>query len=163
MGRANRYSGVASATAAHRTWTPSRPAPFLLLDAGLPFEGFFQQSARLVLPAFAFLTFHSVCIIPFGAIHTIMDRFMAEPNFVIEGVRRDISLAEGIHFSIVTFATVGYGDIHPVSGPVRLVLLHRDHHGGAAASVRLQRSSAMPGGRMPGPQRSSLKAGDIRA
>ena len=99
----------------------SRDIAIFLLDAGLLFEGFFQQSARLVLPAFAFLTFYSLCIILFGAIYTIMDRFMAEPNFVIEGVRRDLTFAEGIYFSIVTFATVGYGDIHPVSGPVRLV------------------------------------------
>ncbi len=99
----------------------ARDIAIFLLDAGLLFEGFFQQAARLVLPAFAFLTFYSLCIIMFGAVYTIMDRFMAEPNFVIEGVRRDLTFAEGLYFSIVTFATVGYGDIHPVSGAVRLV------------------------------------------
>ncbi|RJF83343.1 potassium channel protein [Azospirillum cavernae] len=99
----------------------ARDIAIFLLDAGLLFEGFFQQAARLVLPAFAFLTFYSLSIIMFGAIYTIMDRFMVEPNFVIEGVRRDLTFSEGLYFSIVTFATVGYGDIHPVSGAVRLV------------------------------------------
>lgn len=99
----------------------ARDIAIFLIDAGLLFEGFFQQAARLVLPAFAFLTFYSLCIILFGALYTIMDRFMVEPNFVIEGVRRDLTFPEGLYFSIVTFATVGYGDIHPVSGAVRLV------------------------------------------
>lgn len=99
----------------------ARDIAIFLLDAGLLFEGFFQQAARLVLPAFAFLTFYSLCIILFGALYTILDRFMVEPNFVVEGVRRDLTFPEGLYFSLVTFATVGYGDIHPVSGPVRLI------------------------------------------
>ena len=41
------------------------------LDAGPLFEGFHQQAARLVLPAFAFLTFYSLCIIMFGAFYII--------------------------------------------------------------------------------------------
>jgi Ion channel. len=99
----------------------ARDIAIFLLDAGLLFEGFFQQASRLVLPAFAFLTFYSLCIIMFGALYTIMDRFMVEPNFVVEGMRRDLTFPEGLYFSLVTFATVGYGDIHPVSGAVRLV------------------------------------------
>ncbi|HEY0834684.1 MAG TPA: ion channel [Azospirillum sp.] len=99
----------------------SRDIAVFLLDAGLLFEGFFQQASRLVLPAFAFLTFYSLAIIMFGAIYTIMDRFMVDPNFIIDGVRRDISLPEGLYFSLVTFATVGYGDIYPITGAVRFV------------------------------------------
>lgn len=99
----------------------ARDIAIFLLDAGLLFEGFFQQASRLVLPAFAFLTFYSLCIIMFGALYTIMDRFMMEPNFIIEGVRRDLTFPEGLYFSLITFATVGYGDIHPVTGAVRLV------------------------------------------
>lgn len=99
----------------------ARDIAIFLLDAGLLFEGFFQQAARLVLPAFAFLTFYSLSIIMFGALYTIMDRFMMEPNFIVDGVRRAITFPEGLYFSLVTFATVGYGDIHPVSGAVRLV------------------------------------------
>lgn len=99
----------------------ARDIAIFLLDAGLLFEGFFQQASRLVLPAFAFLTFYSFCIIMFGALYTIMDRFMIEPNFIVDGVRRDLTFSEGLYFSLVTFATVGYGDIHPVTGAVRLV------------------------------------------
>ncbi|HYD32066.1 MAG TPA: potassium channel family protein [Azospirillaceae bacterium] len=99
----------------------SRDIAVFLLDAGLLFEGFFQQAARLVLPAFAFLTFYSLTIIMFGAIYTIMDRFMVDPNFIIDGVRRDLTFPEGLYFSLVTFATVGYGDIYPITGAVRFV------------------------------------------
>lgn len=99
----------------------ARDIAIFLLDAGLLFEGFFQQASRLVLPAFAFLTFYSLCIIMFGALYTIMDRFMVEPNFIVDGMRRDLTFPEGLYFSLVTFATVGYGDIHPVTGAVRLV------------------------------------------
>ncbi|HYH17703.1 MAG TPA: ion channel [Azospirillum sp.] len=99
----------------------SRDIAVFLLDAGLLFEGFFQQASRMVLPAFAFLTFYSLAIIVFGAIYTIMDRFMIDPNFIIDGVRRDLTFPEGLYFSLVTFATVGYGDIYPVTGAVRFV------------------------------------------
>ncbi|NYZ16786.1 two pore domain potassium channel family protein [Azospirillum sp. RWY-5-1] len=92
-----------------------------LLDAGLLFEGFFQQVSRLVLPAFAFLTFYSLVIIVFGTVYTILDRFMVEPNFLVHGQPRDVTLTEGLYFSLVTFATVGYGDISPMTGAVRIV------------------------------------------
>ena len=99
----------------------SRDIAVFLLDAGLLFEGFFQQASRLVLPAFAFLTFYSLTIILFGSIYTIMDRFMGDPNFILDGVRRDLTFPEGLYFSLITFATVGYGDIYPITGAVRIV------------------------------------------
>lgn len=99
----------------------ARDVAVFLLDAGLLFEGFFQQTARLVLPAFAFLTFYSLIIIVFGAVYTIMDRFMVEPNFVVHGQVRDLTFTEGLYFSLVTFATVGYGDVSPMTGAVRIV------------------------------------------
>lgn len=99
----------------------ARDVAVFLLDAGLLFEGFFQQSARLVVPAFAFLTFYSLIIIVFGAIYTIMDRFMIEPNFMVHGQPHELTFTEGLYFSLVTFATVGYGDVSPMSGAVRIV------------------------------------------
>jgi voltage-gated potassium channel len=99
----------------------ARDVSVFLLDAGLLFEGFFQQAARLLVPAFAFLTFYSLNIIVFGTIYTIMDRFSVEPNFLIHGQPQKLTFTEGLYFSLVTFATVGYGDVSPLSGAVRII------------------------------------------
>lgn len=99
----------------------SRDIAIFLLDTGLLFEGFFQQTSRLLVPAFAFLTFYSLLVIMFAGTYAVTDRFSTDPNFTIEGVRRHISFSESLYFSVVTLSTVGYGDIHPSSGLVRLI------------------------------------------
>jgi len=99
----------------------SRDIAIFLLDTGLLFEGFFQQAARLVVPAFAFLTFYSLLVIVFAAFYSILDRFSDIPHFVIEGRSRDIVFSESLYFSLVTLSTVGYGDIQPHSGIARMM------------------------------------------
>mgnify|MGYP006278985861 CR=1 FL=1 len=90
-----------------------------LIETGLLFEEFFGRIAGLVVPTFAFLTFYSVSVIAFATIYRIIDRFSAEPNFSIAGASRAITFAESLYFSIVTMATVGYGDIVPASDAAR--------------------------------------------
>ena len=46
-------------------------------------------------------------------------RLSAEPNFSIAGASRAITFPESLYFSIVTMATVGYGDIVPASDGAR--------------------------------------------
>jgi len=99
----------------------SRDIAIFLLDVGLLFEGFFQQAARLVMPAFAFLTFYSLLVIIFAALYSIIERLSPTPDFLASGVPRPLSFAECLYFSVVTLSTVGYGDIKPVSGPARFV------------------------------------------
>ncbi|WP_037458107.1 ion channel [Skermanella stibiiresistens] len=99
----------------------SRDIAIFLLDTGLLFEGFFQAAARLVVPAFAFLTFYSLLVIVFASLYTILDRFTDPPNFVIDGRPRDITFPESLYFSLVTLSTVGYGDIQPHTGFSRLI------------------------------------------
>jgi voltage-gated potassium channel len=90
-----------------------------LIETGLLFEEFFARIARLVVPTFAFLTFYSVAVIAFATLYRIIDRLSAEPNFSIGGASRAITFAESLYFSIVTMATVGYGDIVPASDAAR--------------------------------------------
>jgi voltage-gated potassium channel len=71
------------------------------------------------VPTFAFLTFYSVAVIAFATLYRIIDRLSAEPNFSIGGASRAITFAESLYFSIVTMATVGYGDIVPASDAAR--------------------------------------------
>jgi voltage-gated potassium channel len=99
----------------------SRDIAIFLLDTGLLFEGFFQQASKLVVPAFAFLTFYSLLVIVFAALYTILDRFTDPPNFFIDGRPRDIAFPESLYFSLVTLSTVGYGDIQPHTGFARLI------------------------------------------
>jgi voltage-gated potassium channel len=40
----------------------------------------------------------------------------------VNGEPRDLSFTESLHFSIITLSTVGYGDIVPLSAPVRLIV-----------------------------------------
>ena len=93
-----------------------------LADTGLLFEDFYMTAARLVKPAFAFLTFYSLITVVFAAVYRLIDRFDGVPTFAFSGVIRDIGFAESLYFSIVTLSTVGYGDVVPLSYAVRAVV-----------------------------------------
>lgn len=99
----------------------SQDVSSFLIDTGLLFEEFFSRVSGMLVPAFAFITFYSVGVIVFAAIYRILDRFVTAPNFLVSGVGRDISFPESIYFSVVTMATVGYGDITPLSDIARIV------------------------------------------
>lgn len=92
-----------------------------LVDAGLLFDEFMQRMSRLVVPAFAFLTFYSMIVIVFGSMYAIMSQFAHIQHFRVGGVARTLSFQEAIHFSVTTISTVGYGDIVPASNPARLL------------------------------------------
>jgi len=92
-----------------------------LLDTGLLFEQFFSRIAALTVPAFAFLTCYSLMVILFASVYTVLDAFGGGANFRIDGMLRPISFSESLYYSVVTLSTVGYGDIVPASGAVRLV------------------------------------------
>ncbi len=99
----------------------SRDIAIFLLDIGLLFEGFFAQASRLVMPAFAFLTFYSLLVIIFAALYSIVQRISPGADFLASGIARTLTFAECLYYSVVTLSTVGYGDIQPISGPARFV------------------------------------------
>lgn len=99
----------------------SRDVAIFLVDAGLLFEEFFARIARLVIPAFAFLTFYSLLVILFAAAYRILSQYTSEPHFYVGGAPRALSFSESIYFSIVSINTVGYGDIVPHSNVARLL------------------------------------------
>ncbi len=92
-----------------------------LLDTGLLFESFFQRTAQLAIPAFAFLTFYSMNIIVFAALYRIIDRFSDSAHFTVAGQLRDITFPEALYFSVITLSTVGYGEITPFSDSMRVL------------------------------------------
>ena len=99
----------------------SRDVAEFLRDTGLLFDEFFHRVARLVVPAFAFLTFYSLLVILFAAFYSAIDHAIGGTSFRIDGTVRAISFSESLYFSLMTLSTVGYGDIAPASSAIRLL------------------------------------------
>jgi voltage-gated potassium channel len=99
----------------------SRDVATFLVDAGLLFEEFFSRVARLLIPAFAFLSFYSVLVILFASAYRIISQYTYETHFYVGNTARGLSFSEAIYFSIVTISTVGYGDIIPHSSLARVL------------------------------------------
>lgn len=92
-----------------------------LLDVSLIFEAFFARIRRLIIPAFAFLTFYSLQVIVFACLYRIVDGATGEPLLAFAGLRRSMSFPEALYFSVVTLSTIGYGDVVPVAPAARLL------------------------------------------
>jgi voltage-gated potassium channel len=99
----------------------SRDVAIFLVDAGLLFEEFFSRMARLVIPAFAFLTLYSLLVILFASAYCILSQYSSAPHFYIGDSPGVLSFSESIYFSIVSISTVGYGDIVPHSSLARVL------------------------------------------
>lgn len=84
-----------------------------LIDTGLLFEEFFARVRHLAAPAFAFTTFYSVIVVVFASLYRIIDLVTGHPNFLVGGAVRPLGFSEALYFSVITVATVGYGDILP--------------------------------------------------
>ncbi len=93
-----------------------------LLDSSLLFEQLFQRLGRLVTAAFAFLSFYSLLVIAFGAIYRLLAHLAVSPQFAIGGVLRELTFSEALYFSLVTLATLGYGDVVPVAAAARVLV-----------------------------------------
>jgi voltage-gated potassium channel len=99
----------------------SRDVAVFLVDAGLLFEEFFSRISRLLVPAFAFLSFYSVLVILFASAYRIMSQYMPNTHFYIGNTPHALSFPEAVYFSVITISTVGYGDIIPHSSLARVL------------------------------------------
>ena len=103
----------------------SRDVAIFLVDAGSCSRSSSRRIARLVIPAFAFLTFYSLLIILFASAYHILSVYLPGAHFYVDGSPRTLTFSESIYFSIVSIATVGYGDIVPHSSLARLLASSR--------------------------------------
>ena len=72
----------------------SRDVAIFLVDAGLLFEEFFARIARLVIPAFAFLTFYSLLVILFASAYRILSAYTGGPHFYVGDAPHALSFSE---------------------------------------------------------------------
>ena len=93
-----------------------------MTETGDLFRDFFATIRELVRPAYAFFTFYLLFVIIFASLYSIIDHISIAPHFSIQGEVRDIRFLEAIYFSLITFSTVGYGDMAPVSHAARIVV-----------------------------------------
>jgi len=91
----------------------------VMVDIATVFELVAGRLDRLLMPMMAFLSFYALLVIVFACLYRIADMTTVDPQFVVGGLARRITFVEALYFSVVTMATVGYGDISPVSMLVR--------------------------------------------
>jgi voltage-gated potassium channel len=97
----------------------ARDVVVLLIDIALVFEGVTARLDRLLMPVMAFLTFYSLLVVVFACLYRIADLTLAAAQFVVLGSPARIGFADALYFSVITIATVGYGDITPAGPLVR--------------------------------------------
>lgn len=96
-----------------------RDVVLVMVDIAMVFELVAQRVDKLLMPMVAFLTFYALMIVVFACLYRIADITTIAPQFMVGGEARRILFVEALHFSVVTMATVGYGDIVPTSMLVR--------------------------------------------
>lgn len=75
----------------------------------------------LAAPMVTYTLLFSLLAVAFGCFYRIADGLSQRPLFQKFGQTARLDFSETLHFSIVTLATVGYGDILPIDDGVRLL------------------------------------------
>ena len=96
-----------------------RDIVLLLMDIALVFETVAARLDRLVMPVTAFLTFYSLLVVAFACFYRIAEMSMGAALFLVHNHPQQLSFSEALYFSVITLATVGYGDITPAGAAVR--------------------------------------------
>jgi hypothetical protein len=94
----------------------------LLLADVAAILGFVGARMRfLAAPMITYTMMFALMTVAFGCGYRIADGLSRPPLFLRFGEPAKIDFAEAMHFSVVTLATVGYGDIIPADNGVRLL------------------------------------------
>jgi voltage-gated potassium channel len=96
-----------------------RDVVLLLMEVAVVFESVRHRLRRLLMPMMAFLTYYSLLIVVFACLYRIAQFSLGNGQFFLQGSPTNISFSDALYFSVITMATVGYGDITPGSSLVR--------------------------------------------
>jgi voltage-gated potassium channel len=96
-----------------------RDVVLLLMEVAAVFESVRHRLRRLLMPVMAFLTYYSLLIVVFACLYRIAQFSTLAGQFVVHGSPTNISFPDALYFSVITMATVGYGDITPAGALVR--------------------------------------------
>jgi hypothetical protein len=98
-----------------------RPVVLLLSDLTLITEELATRLRRITVPVVAFLTLYSLLVISFACFYRIADGLSRLPLFHGAGGPIRLSFQDALYFSLVTQATVGFGDLTPHDDGIRLL------------------------------------------
>ncbi|MES2710183.1 MAG: potassium channel family protein [Pseudomonadota bacterium] len=93
----------------------------LLVDTAIILEDLGERIAVIAVPMVAFTMVYSILVVAFAAIYRIADGLSRVPLFHMEGVGHWLAFPDALYMSLVTQATVGYGDVTPHDDGVRLL------------------------------------------
>ena len=98
-----------------------RAVVLLLTDMALITEELAGRAARMLVPVVAFLAMYVMLVILFACFYRIAEGLSFTPLF--HGPHGPVSLPfpDALYFSLVTQATVGYGDVTPHDDGIRLL------------------------------------------
>jgi hypothetical protein len=135
-----------------------RGVVLLLTDMALITEELAGRAARMLVPVVAFLAMYAMLVILFACFYRIAQGLSLQPLF--QGPQGPVPLPfpDALYFSLVTQATVGYGDVTPHDDGIRLLASLQVVAGqvlllfGFAEIMRTRRvQAAETTGRRPGP------------
>ena len=98
-----------------------RGVVLLLTDMALIMEELGERVGRVAVPLFAFLTMYGVLVVLFASLYRIADGLSVTALFANPRGPATLTFQDALYFSVVTQATVGYGDLTPQDDGVRLL------------------------------------------
>jgi hypothetical protein len=98
-----------------------RPVVLLLSDLTLITKELSARLRRITVPVVAFLTLYSLLVISFACFYRIADGLSRMPLFHGQGGPIRLGFQDALYFSLVTQATVGFGDLTPHDDGIRLL------------------------------------------
>ncbi len=93
----------------------------LLIDIAAILQTVTARLAHLAVPIATYISIFALLGVVFGCFYRIADGLSRHPLFIQLGEPTRMDFADALHFSVVTLATVGYGDIQPADDGVRLL------------------------------------------
>jgi hypothetical protein len=93
----------------------------LLVDMAVIFQSVTRRMGHLIVPMAAYTSLWTLLAVVFGCLYRISDGLSRDYLFQGAGGPMRVDFADAMHFSVVTLATVGYGDINPIDDGIRLL------------------------------------------